>query len=85
MRIIRFVAADTRQAMRGVARQLGENAVILSSKRTDEGVEVTAGADVEPPRGQAADSSAGDCGAGRSRPLRRASMRRRPDRVHGAP
>jgi flagellar biosynthesis GTPase FlhF len=53
MRIIRFVAADTRQALRGVRAQLGEHAVILSSKRTDEGVEVTAGADIDAPQAQA--------------------------------
>jgi flagellar biosynthesis protein FlhF len=62
MRIIRFVAADTRQALRGVRAQLGEHAVILSSKRTDEGVEVTAGADIEAPLAQAsaATTPAGD-------------------------
>jgi flagellar biosynthesis protein FlhF len=49
MRIIRYVAPDTRQALRGVRAQLGENAVILSSKRTEEGVEVTAGADIDAP------------------------------------
>jgi flagellar biosynthesis protein FlhF len=58
MRIIRFVAADTRQALRGVRAQLGEHAVILSSKRTDEGVEVTAGADIEAPLAQASAATA---------------------------
>jgi flagellar biosynthesis protein FlhF len=61
MRIIRFVAADTRQALRGVRAQLGEHAVILSSKRTDEGVEVTAGADIDAPQAQATSTTtAGD-------------------------
>ena len=47
MRIIRYMAADTRQALRGVREKLGENAVILSSKRTADGVEVTAAAEIE--------------------------------------
>ena len=46
MRIIREVAPTTRQAMRGIRERLGENAVILSSRRVAEGVEITAGADV---------------------------------------
>lgn len=47
MRIIRQVAPTTRQALRGIRERLGENAVILSSRRVAEGVEITAGADVE--------------------------------------
>lgn len=64
MRIIRHVAANTRQALRDIREKLGEDAVILSSRRTAEGVEVTAGAEVgaeigaevgaEPQRGGAA-------------------------------
>jgi flagellar biosynthesis protein FlhF len=50
MRIIRYSAPDTRQALRGVREQLGEDAVILSSRRTEDGVEVTAGADIDPAR-----------------------------------
>ena len=46
MRIIRQVAPNTRQAMRLVRERLGDNAVILSSRRIPEGVEITAGADV---------------------------------------
>ncbi|MBS0378668.1 MAG: flagellar biosynthesis protein FlhF [Proteobacteria bacterium] len=46
MRIIRLVAPNTRQALRGIRDRLGENAVILSSRRIAEGVEITAGADV---------------------------------------
>ena len=46
MRIIRQVAPTTRQAMRLVRERLGDNAVILSSRRIPEGVEITAGADV---------------------------------------
>ncbi len=47
MRIIRHMAPDTRQALRAVREQLGEDAVILSSKRTAEGVEVTAAVDFD--------------------------------------
>ena len=47
MRIIRQVAPTTRQALRGIRGRLGENAVILSSRRVADGVEITAGADVE--------------------------------------
>lgn len=47
MRIIRHLAPDTRQALRAVREQLGEDAVILSSKRTAEGVEVTAAVDFD--------------------------------------
>jgi flagellar biosynthesis protein FlhF len=50
MRIIRYSAPDTRQALRGVREQLGDEAVILSSRRTEDGVEVTAGADIDPSR-----------------------------------
>lgn len=46
MRIIRQVAPTTRQALRGIRERLGENAVILSSRRVADGVEITAGADV---------------------------------------
>jgi len=47
MRIIRHLAPDTRQALRAVREQLGEDAVILSSRRTTEGVEVTAAVDFD--------------------------------------
>ncbi|HTC15414.1 MAG TPA: flagellar biosynthesis protein FlhF [Steroidobacteraceae bacterium] len=47
MRIIRQVAPNTRAALRAIRERLGENAVILSSCRTVEGVEVTAGAEIE--------------------------------------
>lgn len=53
MRIIRFMAQDTRQALRSVREQLGEDAVILTSKRTAEGVEVTAATDLDAARLQA--------------------------------
>src|SRR5882757_1125018 len=47
MKIIRHTARDMRQALRGVREQLGEDAVILSSRRTGDGVEVTAAVDFE--------------------------------------
>ena len=50
MRIIRHTAPDTRQALRGIREQLGDDAVILSSKRTPEGVEVTAAVDFDAAR-----------------------------------
>jgi len=50
VRIIRYMAPDTRQALRGIREQLGDDAVILSSKRTPEGVEVTAAVDFDASR-----------------------------------
>ncbi|HVP35004.1 MAG TPA: flagellar biosynthesis protein FlhF [Steroidobacteraceae bacterium] len=50
MRIIRYMAPDTRQALRGIREQLGDDAVILSSKRTPAGVEVTAAVDFDATR-----------------------------------
>ncbi|MBV8803592.1 MAG: hypothetical protein JO042_01070, partial [Sinobacteraceae bacterium] len=47
MKIIRHTARDMRQALRGVREQLGEDAVILSSRRTSEGVEITAAIDFD--------------------------------------
>jgi len=47
MKIIRHTARDMRQAMRAVREQLGDDAVILSSRRTSAGVEVTAAVDFD--------------------------------------
>ena len=47
MKIIRHTARDMRAALRGVREQLGEDAVILSSRRTSDGVEVTAAVDFD--------------------------------------
>jgi len=47
MRIIRHVAPDTRQALRGIRERLGAEAVILASRRTTDGVEVTAAVDLD--------------------------------------
>ena len=47
MKIVRHTAPDMRQALRSIREQLGEEAVILSSRRTPEGVEVTAAVDFD--------------------------------------
>jgi flagellar biosynthesis protein FlhF len=47
MKIVRHTARDMRQALRGVREQLGENAVILSSRRIPEGIEITAAVDFD--------------------------------------
>jgi flagellar biosynthesis protein FlhF len=47
MKIVRHTARDMRQALRSIREQLGEDAVILSSRRTPEGVEVTAAIDFD--------------------------------------
>jgi flagellar biosynthesis protein FlhF len=47
MKIVRHIAPDMRQALRSIRGQLGEDAVILSSRRVPEGVEVTAAVDFD--------------------------------------
>ncbi|MEQ1579622.1 MAG: flagellar biosynthesis protein FlhF [Steroidobacteraceae bacterium] len=47
MRIKRYLAKDMRQALRLVREEQGPDAVILSSQRTEDGVEVTAAVDYE--------------------------------------
>jgi flagellar biosynthesis protein FlhF len=47
MKIIRHIAPDMRGALRTIREQLGEDAVILSSRRIPEGVEVTAAIDFD--------------------------------------
>ena len=47
MKIIRHIAPDMRAAMRSIRAQLGEDAVILSSRKVPEGVEVTAAIDFD--------------------------------------
>src|SRR6185437_8143020 len=47
MKITRHAARDMRQALRAVREQLGPDAVILSSRRTPDGVEVTAAMDFD--------------------------------------
>ncbi|MFI4886963.1 MAG: flagellar biosynthesis protein FlhF, partial [Steroidobacterales bacterium] len=47
MKIVRHTAPDMRQALRSIREQLGEEAVILSSRRIPQGVEVTAAVDFD--------------------------------------
>lgn len=47
MKITRHAAPDMRQALKAVREQLGPDAVILSSRRTADGVEVTAAMDFD--------------------------------------
>ena len=46
MKIKRFVGQDMRQALRMVRETLGEDAVILSNKSVDDGIEITAAVDI---------------------------------------
>lgn len=48
MNIRRFEAADMRQAMNLIREELGDEAVILESSKTAEGVEITAAIDFDP-------------------------------------
>ncbi|MDE2339103.1 MAG: flagellar biosynthesis protein FlhF [Gammaproteobacteria bacterium] len=50
MKIVRHTAPDMRQALRAIREQLGEDAVILSSRRGGQGVEVTAAVDFDAAR-----------------------------------
>lgn len=47
MKIKRFIAPDMRQAMREVREEQGPDAVILSTRRLDEGIEVVAAIDYD--------------------------------------
>ncbi len=47
MKIVRHTARDMRQAMRAIRERLGDDAVILSSRRVTDGVEVTAAIDFD--------------------------------------
>ena len=58
MKITRHTAKDMRQALRLVRDQLGPDAVILTSKRTSFGVEVTAAVDFDAARIEAQTPSA---------------------------
>ena len=57
MKIVRHTAPDTRHALRSIREQLGEEAVILSSRRTAQGVEITAAVDFEAGSLEAADTA----------------------------
>ena len=47
MRVKRFFGADSRQAMRQVRDELGDDAVILSNKNLDDGVEIVCALDYD--------------------------------------
>jgi flagellar biosynthesis protein FlhF len=47
MKIVRHTAPDMRHALRAIREQLGDQAVILASRRTSAGVEVTAAVDFD--------------------------------------
>ncbi|WP_114418744.1 flagellar biosynthesis protein FlhF [Marinospirillum perlucidum] len=47
MRVKRFFGADSRQAMRQVREELGADAVIMSNKKVDNGVEIVCALDYE--------------------------------------
>jgi len=47
MRVKRFFGADSRQAMRQVRDELGDDAVILSNKKVDNGVEIVCALDYD--------------------------------------
>ena len=50
MKIVRHTDPDMRQALRAIREQLGDDAVILSSRRGPQGVEVTAAVDFDAAR-----------------------------------
>jgi len=77
MKIKRFVAQDMRQALRMVREALGEDAVILSNKSVEGGVELTAAIDLvtEPTEPQQAKSP--NTSTRRTSPLGMASEERR--------
>jgi flagellar biosynthesis protein FlhF len=62
MKIKRFVANDMRQAMRQVREDQGPDAVILSTRRTDEGFEIIAAIDYDESLVREAAAQAGDSG-----------------------
>jgi flagellar biosynthesis protein FlhF len=47
MKIVRHTAPDIRHALRSIREQLGDEAVILSSRRTAQGIEITAAVDFD--------------------------------------
>lgn len=55
MKVKRFVAANMQQALRRVSQELGSDAVIMSSKKVDDGFEVVAALDYQ--SGQEADNA----------------------------
>ena len=47
MKIKRFLASDMRQAMRDVRAEQGADAVILSTRRLEDGIEIIAAVDYD--------------------------------------
>jgi flagellar biosynthesis protein FlhF len=68
MKIVRHTARDMRQALRSIREQLGEDAVILSSRRLGNGVEVTAAVDFDAGMGKAALMAAAEAAVAASPP-----------------
>jgi flagellar biosynthesis protein FlhF len=68
MKIVRHTARDMRQALRSIREQLGEDAVILSSRRLANGVEVTAAVDFDAGMGKAALMAAAEAAAAANPP-----------------
>src|SRR5262245_39840339 len=60
MKIVKHTARDMRQALRLRREQLGPDAVILTSKRTKNGVEVTAAIDFDAEQLEAQTAAPGD-------------------------
>src|SRR5262249_28102451 len=60
MKIVKHTARDMRQALRLVREQLGPDAVILTSKRTKNGVEVTAAIDFDAEQFEAQTAAPGE-------------------------
>ncbi len=78
MKIKRFVAPDMRQALRMVRETLGEDAVILSNKSIDEGVELTAAVDLVTDETEEAAAPKPAPGAAARQPEARARRQRKP-------
>lgn len=66
MKISKYTGTDMRQALRLVRDELGADAVILSSRRVLNGVEVTAAIDYDPPSSGSATLASADVGDARS-------------------
>lgn len=58
MKVKRFSADTMRQAMAQVRQELGDDAVIISSRQLDRGVEVVVSLDARPTTSPSAESSA---------------------------
>ncbi len=79
MKIKRFVAPDMRQALRMVRETLGEDAVILSNKSIENGVELTAAVDLVPEEASPSASRQAPLRARPQRPAARAGAHTGPN------